>query len=160
MGLSLKKNGKQDEARASFRRALQVPTTSSKGQVQILYLLGRTLESLWRIPEALGANRWLRPEAPQYGDVAKRIESLSMTRMPPRQWLTVGKASVADVAGPPAKREVTSTENVSQLLWNRNESVKFFSNRPRISPSPRPAITSSLLCLFNRTSAPSGVYSC
>ena len=81
MGLSLKKSGKQEEAIAAFRRALQVPATSSKEQVQILYLLGRTLESLRRIPEALEAYRWLRREAPQYRDVAVRIESLSMRRM-------------------------------------------------------------------------------
>jgi len=81
MGLSLKRGGKQEEAVAAFRRALQIPSTSSKEQVQILYLLGRTLESLDRIPEALEAYRWLRREAPQYRDVAKRIESLSTRRM-------------------------------------------------------------------------------
>jgi tetratricopeptide (TPR) repeat protein len=81
MGLSLKKSGQQEEAVAAFRRALQVPSTSSKEQVQILYLLGRTLESLGRIPEALEAYRWLRREAPQYRDVAMRIESLSTRRM-------------------------------------------------------------------------------
>ena len=81
MGLCLKKSGKQEEAVAAFRRALQVPSTSLKEQVQILYLLGRTLESLGRIPEALEAYRWLRREAPQYRDVAMRIESLSMRRM-------------------------------------------------------------------------------
>jgi tetratricopeptide (TPR) repeat protein len=80
MGLSLKKSGKQEEAVAAFRRALQVPATSSKEQVQILYLLGRTLESLRRIPEALEAYRWLRREAPQYRDVSMRIESLSTRR--------------------------------------------------------------------------------
>ncbi len=81
MGLSLKKSGKQEEAVAAFRRALQVPSTSSKEQVQILYLLGRTLEALGRIPEALEAYRWLRREAPQYRDVAMRIESLSTRRL-------------------------------------------------------------------------------
>ena len=81
MGLSLKKGGKQEEAVAAFRRALQVPSTSSKEQVQILYLLGRTLEALDRIPEALEAYRWLRREAPHYRDAAVRIESLSTRRM-------------------------------------------------------------------------------
>ena len=81
MGLCLKKNGKQEEAVAAFRRALQVPSTSSKEQVQILYLLGRTLELLGRIPEAMEAYRWLRREAPQYRDVATRIELLSTRRM-------------------------------------------------------------------------------
>jgi tetratricopeptide (TPR) repeat protein len=82
MGLSLTKSGKQKDAVAAFRRALKVPSTSSKEQVQILYLLGRTLESLERIPEALEAYRWLRREAPQYRDVAMRIELLSTRRMP------------------------------------------------------------------------------
>ena len=81
MGLSLKKSGKQEEAVAAFRRALQVPSTSPKEQVQILYLLGRTLETLERIPEALEAYRWLRREAPQYRDVTMRIESLSARRL-------------------------------------------------------------------------------
>jgi tetratricopeptide (TPR) repeat protein len=81
MGLSLKQSGKLEEAAVAFRRALQVPSTSSKEQIQILYLLGRTLESLERIPEALEAYRWLRREAPQYRDVAIRIESLSTRRI-------------------------------------------------------------------------------
>lgn len=80
MGFSLRKSGKQEAAVAAFRQALQVPSASSKEQVQILYLLGRTLESLGRIPEALEAYRWLRREAPQYRDVAMRIESLSERR--------------------------------------------------------------------------------
>ena len=81
MGFSLKQSGKPEEAAVAFRRALQVPSTSSKEQIQILYLLGRTLESLERIPEALEAYRWLRREAPQYRDVAIRIESLSTRRI-------------------------------------------------------------------------------
>jgi tetratricopeptide (TPR) repeat protein len=80
MGLCLKKRGQQEEAIVAFRRALQVPSTSSNEQVQILYLLGRTLESLGRIPEALESYRWLRREAPQYRNVAMRIESLSTRR--------------------------------------------------------------------------------
>ena len=81
MGLTLKKSGKQEAAVVAFRRALQVSATLLKEQVQILYLLGRTLESLERIPEALESYRWLRREAPQYRDVATRIESLSTRRM-------------------------------------------------------------------------------
>lgn len=83
MGLCLKRTGKQDEAVMAFRRALQVPSASSKEQVQILYLLGRTLESLGRIPESLETYRWLRREAPQYRDVATRIELLSTRRVHP-----------------------------------------------------------------------------
>ena len=80
MGLCHKKSGRLEEAVSAFRKALQVPSASSKEQVQILYLLGRTLESLGRMPEALEAYRWLRREAPQYRDVAMRIESLSTRR--------------------------------------------------------------------------------
>ena len=80
MGLCLKRTGKQDEAVKAFRRALQVPSASSKEQVQILYLLGRTLESLGRIPESLETYRWLRREDPQYRDVATRMELLSIRR--------------------------------------------------------------------------------
>lgn len=81
MGLCLKKSGQPEEAISAFRRALRAASASSKEQVQILYLLGRTLESLERIPEALESYRWLRREAAQYRDVAMRIESLSMRRM-------------------------------------------------------------------------------
>jgi tetratricopeptide (TPR) repeat protein len=81
LGFCLKKSGRQEEAVTAFRRALQVPSIPLKEQVQILYLLGRTLESLERIPEALEAYRWLRREAPQYRDVAMRIESLSTRRL-------------------------------------------------------------------------------
>ncbi len=80
MCFSLKQSGKLEEAAVAFRRALQVSSISSKEQIQILYLLGRTLESLGRIPEALESYRWLRREAPQYRDVAMRIESLSTRR--------------------------------------------------------------------------------
>jgi tetratricopeptide (TPR) repeat protein len=80
MGLCHKKSGRLEEAVSAFRKALQVPSASSKEQVQILYLLGRTLEALGCVPEALEAYRWLRREAPQYRDVAMRIESLSTRR--------------------------------------------------------------------------------
>ena len=81
MGVSLKQSGKYEEAAVAFRRALQVPSASSKEQAQILYLLGRTLESIGRIHEALESYRWLRRETPQYRDVAMRIESLSTRRV-------------------------------------------------------------------------------
>jgi tetratricopeptide (TPR) repeat protein len=83
MGFCLKRSGHQEEAVAVFRQALQIPTASLKEQVQILYLLGKTLESLNRIPEALEAYRWLRRESPQYRDVATRIEWLSTRRIDP-----------------------------------------------------------------------------
>ena len=80
MGLCLKKSGQQEEAVEAFRKALHVPSVSSKEQIQILYLLGRTLEALGRMAEAVEAYRWLRREVPEYRDVALRIESLSTRR--------------------------------------------------------------------------------
>jgi len=80
MGLCLKKSGQQEEAVEAFRKALHVPSVSSKEQIQILYLLGRTLEALGRMAEAVEAYRWLRREAPEYRDAALRIESLSTRR--------------------------------------------------------------------------------
>jgi tetratricopeptide (TPR) repeat protein len=80
-GLTLKKSGKQKEAVTAFRRALQVLSISSKDQAQIRYFLGRIAEALDRISEALETYRWLLREAPQYRDVAMRIESLSIRRM-------------------------------------------------------------------------------
>ena len=66
MGVSLKQSGKYEEAAVAFRRALQVPSASSKEQAQILYLLGRTLESIGRVHEALESYRWLpRLDVPQ-----------------------------------------------------------------------------------------------
>lgn len=85
MGLCLKKSGQQEEAVEALRKALQVPSATSKEQVQILYLLGRTLESLGRMPEALEVYRWLRREAPEYRDAALRIESLSTRRVPKQE---------------------------------------------------------------------------
>ena len=139
MGLSLKKSGKQEEAVAAFRRALQVPSTSPKEQVQILYLLGRTLESLERIPEALEAYRWLRREAPQYRDVAMRIESLSARRMHTRQPTktrrqSVGTASVADVAEPFAKRELSVYRKYYLSCAIRTNQLSF-SQTGRVFPS-------------------------
>src|SRR5262249_42557045 len=80
MGLCLKKSDQLEDAVVAFRKALQISSITSKEQIQILYLLGRTLESLERMPEALEAYRWLRREAPEYRDVAIRIEALSTRR--------------------------------------------------------------------------------
>lgn len=110
MGLCLKKSGKLDEAIAAFRRALQVPSASSKERVQILYLLGRTLESLDRIPETLEAYRWLRREAPQYRDVASRIESLSMRRV-----------RTDNRQGQGNSRQATQTLPIGQILPGRGK---------------------------------------
>ena len=81
IGLCWKSMGQYEQAVTAFRNALQTSGASNKEIVQILYVLGRTLESLERVNEALESYRWLRREDSQYRDVAARIESLSTRKI-------------------------------------------------------------------------------
>jgi len=83
IGLCFKLAGRYDDAVAAFQKALSASAGSSKETVQILYVLGRTLEALGRIAETLEAYRWIRREDPEYRDVADRIEQLSSRRPAP-----------------------------------------------------------------------------
>jgi len=80
IGLCYKLSGRYEDAVPALQQALKALPTSSKETVQILYVLGRTLESLGRIAETLEAYRWIRREDPAYRDVGDRIERLSMRR--------------------------------------------------------------------------------
>ncbi len=80
IGLSQKSCDRYEDAVTAFRNALKSPGASTKDIVQILYVLGRTLESLGRIAEALEAYRWLRREDSLYRDVGERIDALSTGR--------------------------------------------------------------------------------
>jgi tetratricopeptide (TPR) repeat protein len=80
IGLCYKLTRRYEEAVTAFHKALQASPASSKETVQILYVLGRTLESLDRVAETLEAYRWIRREDPTYRDVAERIEQLSSRR--------------------------------------------------------------------------------
>lgn len=80
IGLCWKSMGQYEQAVNAFRNALQTSVASKKEKVQILYVLGRTLESLDRVNEALESYRWLRREDPHYRDVAERIEALAVRR--------------------------------------------------------------------------------
>jgi tetratricopeptide (TPR) repeat protein len=80
MGLCLKVVNRYEEAVVAFRKALATASASPQETVQILYVLGRTLQSLGRVAESLEAYRWIRREEPEYRDVASRIESLSSRR--------------------------------------------------------------------------------
>ncbi|MGE0468517.1 MAG: tetratricopeptide repeat protein [Nitrospira sp.] len=80
IGLCYKLSGRYEEAVPAFQQALKAAPVSSKETVQILYVLGRTLESLGRIAETLEAYRWIRREDSEYRDVAERIERLSTRR--------------------------------------------------------------------------------
>ncbi len=80
IGLCYKLSGRYEEAVTAFQKALKATPASSKETVQILYVLGRTLESLGRVTETLEAYRWIRREEAAYRDVAERIEQLSSRR--------------------------------------------------------------------------------
>ena len=81
IGLCHKSRGRNEEAVLAFRKALQSSQASSKETVQILYVLGRTLEALGRFAESLEAYRWIRREDPGYRDVEHRIQQLSTGRV-------------------------------------------------------------------------------
>ena len=76
IALCLLATGRYDEAVVAYRQALEVGTFSSKEKAHILYLLGKTLESLGRYAEALEAYGWTRKEVPGFQDVAQRIKHL------------------------------------------------------------------------------------
>lgn len=96
IGLSNKSCDRYEEAVIAFRNALQSPGAAPKEIVQILYVLGRTLESLGRVAEALEAYRWLRREDPLYRDVGARIDALSTGRMQAERRSTQEKAKAGD----------------------------------------------------------------
>ena len=76
IALCLLATERYDEAVVAYRQALEVGTFSSKEKAHILYLLGKTLESLGRYAEALEAYGWTRNEDPGFQDVAQRIKHL------------------------------------------------------------------------------------
>ncbi|MBH0210468.1 MAG: tetratricopeptide repeat protein [Nitrospira sp.] len=79
-GLCYKLSGRYEEAVPALQQALKAAPASSKETVQILYVLGRTLESLGRVADAMESYRWIRREDPDYRDVTERIERLSIRR--------------------------------------------------------------------------------
>src|SRR5882762_7294498 len=68
--------GRHEEAVLAFRHALVSETFSSIEHLELLYLLGHSLESLGRTVEALEAYGWIRQEDPEFRDVPARIKHL------------------------------------------------------------------------------------
>ena len=91
IGLCFKLAGRYEDAVGAFQKALSAAVGSSNETVQILYVLGRTLEALGRVAETLEAYRWIRRENPEYRDVASRIGQLSSRRP-----VSVGKKGRAE----------------------------------------------------------------
>jgi tetratricopeptide (TPR) repeat protein len=82
IGHCLRDAGRYEEAVAAFRQALTYPPFTSENSVRILYLLGRTLESLGRYAETLEIYHWIIKEDHGFLDVVHRIEDLSSGRDP------------------------------------------------------------------------------
>jgi tetratricopeptide (TPR) repeat protein len=80
IGLCYKSTGRFEDAVTAFRKSLKSSPASTKELVQVLYVLGRTLEVLGRTAESLEAYRWIRREDPTYRDVEQRILELSSRR--------------------------------------------------------------------------------
>ncbi len=76
IALCLLATGRYDDAVVAYRQALDVGTFSSTEKAQILYMLGKTLEALGRVAEALEAYGWTRNEVPGFQDVTQRIKHL------------------------------------------------------------------------------------
>src|SRR5580765_2008121 len=76
IALCLLATGRYDDAVVAYRQALEVGRFSSIDKAQILYMLGKTLEALGRVAEALEAYGWTRNEVPGFQDVAQRIKHL------------------------------------------------------------------------------------
>ena len=76
IALCLLATGRYDDAVVAYRQALEVGTFSSTEKAHILYLLGKTLEALGRVAEALEAYGWTRNEVPGFQDVTLRIKHL------------------------------------------------------------------------------------
>jgi tetratricopeptide (TPR) repeat protein len=77
MGLCFRATGRYQEAVTAFDQALESRTLSSVERVNILYLLGQTLESLGRYTGAMEAYDWIRTQDPDFRDVAERIKHLT-----------------------------------------------------------------------------------
>ena len=97
IGLCLRDAGRYEEAVAAFRQALTYPPFTSENSARILYLLGRTLESLGRYAETLEIYRWIIKEDHGFLDVVHRIEDLSAKRDPLGRRQPVDKAWVGDM---------------------------------------------------------------
>ena len=77
IALCLRSAGRPEEAVMEFRQALATRAFSPEEERHILYQMGQTLESLGRHEESLEVYEWIRKEAPAFGDVARRMKSLS-----------------------------------------------------------------------------------
>lgn len=77
LALCFRSIGRYQEAVTAFDRALESPTLSTTERVNILYLLGQTLESLGRYTGALEAYDWIRMQRPDFRDVEDRIKHLT-----------------------------------------------------------------------------------
>ena len=120
LALCFRAMGRHEEAVASFRYALESSTCSAIENLQMLYLLGQSLESLGRYAEALEAYGWVRQEDAGFRDVASRIKHLCAGgRGPVSQSLLVRQFRVGDLLtkyGHLKQRSLSLLEQTRQVL--------------------------------------------
>ena len=98
LALCFRALGRHEQAVAAFRQAIALSLVSSKENLQTLYLMGHSLESLGRTAEALEAYGLVRQEDAGFRDVAARIKHLcSGQRGPMRQSLLARQFHMGDL---------------------------------------------------------------
>ena len=128
LALCFRAMGRHEEAVAAFRHALELSTLSSKENLQTLYLLGHSLESLGRTAEALEAYGWVRQEDGGFRDVAARIKHLCAGgRGPMRQSLLARQFRVGDlftIYGHLKQRSLSLLEQTRQAFTQPRENLR------------------------------------
>lgn len=133
LGLCFLTMKRHEDAITAFRQALTAPTLTSEDIVHLLYLVGKTLESLGRYAEALETYNRVRQEDAEFRDVTARIEHLCAGgRGPMRPSLLVRQFRAGDLLRLPA---------LFLQSWNSfgRSSEKQPSGRERSSRSARQA---------------------
>ena len=126
IALCLWATGRHDEAVEAFRQALEVGTFSAEEKAHILYVQGKTLESLGRYAEALEAYGWARKEVPGFQDVAQRIKHLLAGE---RDLLTRRRPASRSVVGDMLRLGGQLTPQVLSLLGQAWTSFGLYADR-------------------------------
>jgi tetratricopeptide (TPR) repeat protein len=141
LALCFRAMGRQEEAVAAFRQALESSTFSSDENLHLLYLLGETLESLGHTAEALEAYGWVRQEDPGFRDVVSRIKHLCAGGpSPATQSLLVRQFRVGNlfkIYGHLRRRSLSLLEQTRQALTQSTGNHRVARSTPQAVTSAR-----------------------